>query len=371
MSVTPWLDDGDVRIYHGDVLDVLTELPAESVDCVITSPPYYGLRDYGVEGQIGLEPSMDEHVARIVDVFRGVRRVLAPHGTCWVNYGDLYNANVGAGFMNARTGRQNTVVRSGLPAKNLMGIPWRVALALQADGWYLRSCVIWAKPNPLPESVTDRPTTAHEYVFLLAKQPRYYYDAEAVREPSEWSRWGDQTVPKYEGTATGTGWMQPRSRDDLATMPGSRNLRTVWTIPTEPYPDAHFATYPQELVRRCLLAGCPERVCRECGKPSERIVDIGYANPGNRTTNGPRSLEQRHESPGFAQRLERRATTADWTDCGHDSWRPGVVLDPFLGSGTTALVARNHGRHAVGIELNEEYCRLAARRLAQQSLLTA
>ena len=401
--MTPWLDDGDVRLYHGDCLDVLRELPDGSVDCIATSPPYWGLRDYGSDGQIGLEESPALYVERLVGVFRECRRVLADHGTCWVNLGDSYNSGASGGLDGSTLGggkdnqrasnRHGRGMVASLKPKDLVGIPWRVAFALQDDGWWLRSDIIWAKPNPMPESVTDRPTKSHEYVFLLAKQPRYFFDQEAVREPYRYdgrnvlereagpgshdnhrngkrSRW-----PGISAAAAAAARRDVLDGGAIESEPmdvnhGGRNVRSVWEIATQPYPGAHFATFPQELVRRMIVAGCPERVCRECGQPSERQIDVTYDNPGNRTTNGPRSLEQRHEAPGFGQRLEKRVETVGWSDCGHDAWRPGTVLDPFMGSGTTALVARNHGRHSVGIELNEDYCRIAADRLSQLSLLT-
>jgi DNA modification methylase len=412
----PYVADRDFLLYVGDVLDVLRELDAASVDCVVTSPPYWGLRDYGtgtwaggdadcdhkqranqdhdgggsafrsgryvsqgekasptckcgaarVDRQLGLEASPDEYLAAIVEVFREVRRVLAPHGTCWVNLGDAYASSgerVHGGFNGSTPTAQRTkgerlgapmqLAGSGIKTKDLCGIPWRVAFALQADGWYLRADIVWAKPNPMPESVTDRPTKAHEYVFLLTKQPRYFFDQEAVREPAEWARWGDQTNGKHEGEPTGAGWIGAKSKEQLQggrharhysaenfkttderntryqgpnPADGGRNLRSVWSIATQPYAEAHFATFPEALPERCIAAGCPEWVCRTCGKPRE-------------------------------------------SNCGHDDYRPGVVLDPFMGSGTVALVARKLGRQSIGIELNAEYAALCARRLNQLSLL--
>jgi DNA modification methylase len=388
--VTPYLSDPDLTLYVGDAGEVLAALPEGSVDCCVTSPPYFGLRDYGVEGQIGLEPTPEQYVARLVDVFRGVRQVLAPYGVVWLNLGDSYaqghggSSTEGGGVTLRKHARgeanprarddvdvaswstRDRTPRNVLPGtkpKDLLGIPWRVALALQADGWWLRSDVVWSKPNPMPESVTDRPTRSHEYLFLLTKAPRYYWDAEAVREPDG-------------GKSSGNGFVRPhrlsygdRGAEEQWTPGGGRNIRSVWTIPTQPFPEAHFATFPEELARRAIAAGCPERVCETCGEPSRRVVDVEYENPGNRSTNGPRSLAQRHESPGFGVRLEKRTTTTGWTDCGHGAWRPGVVLDPFMGSGTVAVVARRLGRRAVGIELSPDYAEMIARRTRQLSLL--
>jgi DNA modification methylase len=315
----------------------------------------------------------------MVEVFQGIHRVLAPHGTAWLNLGDSYAGARSYQVSDSKHpshdfGSSNSMeVPAGLKAKDLVGIPWRVALALQTDGWYLRSDIIWNKLNPMPESVTDRPTKAHEYIFLLSKNSRYFFDQENVREPAEWNRWGTQTNDKYEGTQSSATWIPTRSKFELemarkksyppgdttgnrggehikggsggmpSSHPAGRNIRTVWEIPTQSYADAHFATFPKELPRRAILAGCPEQVCRECGKPQERIV-------------------QRSEGSLVTE-------TVGWTDCGHDRWRRGVVLDPFMGSGTVALVARELDRHSIGVELSSAYCGLIADRLKQLSLL--
>lgn len=315
----PYHTNYGMTLYHGDVLDVLRELPDESVQCVVTSPPYWALRDYGVSGQLGLEPTPDEYVAKMVSVFAEVRRVLRTDGTCWLNLGDSYNANQGSGFDTNRDGGHRKAaavsprLRWGKP-KDLVGIPWRVAFALQDDGWWLRSDIIWAKPNPMPESVTDRPTKAHEYLFLLTKSSRYYYDADAIREPHnvDWSdgRRSGQTIghsvmaghPLARG---GTG-QADRSTDYRAfPNPYGRNKRSVWTVATQPYAEAHFATFPAKLIEPCILAGSREG---------------------------------------------------------------DTVLDPFMGSGTTALVARKHGRQAIGIDINADYLDLTIKRNAQQTL---
>ena len=378
------ITDEDLTLYVGDVLDALRLLPAESVDVCVTSPPYWGLRDYGHPGQIGLEATPAEFVARMVDVFREVRRVLAPHGSCWVNLGDSYAANISGGTSGSslsKGGRQtphNRVSRAGrafdVKPKDLVGIPWRVAFALQEDGWWLRSDVIWAKPNPMPESITDRPTKAHEYVFLLTKADRYYFDAEAVKEAAVGQNAHDLTGGRYspEGQTAHTG-----SRNGAAV--GTRNVRSVWTIPTQPYPDAHFATFPEALPARCITASAPERVCEECGRPSTRILERRPTGQTQRQAAGWDTGEGGH---GSFHREGRRQTdgpvpvvavmervTVGWTDCGHDAWRPGVVLEPFAGSGTTLAVARRLGRRSIGIEINPEYVPLIEARTRQLSLL--
>ena len=305
----------DLRIINADVMDGLAQLESGSVRCVVTSPPYWGLRDYGIPGQLGLERTPEEYVARMVAVFAEVRRVLADDGTLWMNLGDSYASQTkGSGGPSAKqcsnAGSRYEMsqrLHHGLKDKDLVGIPWRVAFALQDDGWYLRSDIIWAKPNPMPESVTDRPTKSHEYVFLLAKSERYFFDADAVREPlapESTARYayafgGAKSTALVEQNRRGIGQRTRPVGERVATA--GRNVRTVWTIATEPYPEAHFATFPTALPERCIRAG-------------SRIGD--------------------------------------------------TVLDPFAGSGTTLMVARGLGRNAVGIELNPEYCRLIEKRCA-------
>ena len=322
----------------------MSSLDDRSVHCCITSPPYYGLRDYGVDGQIGLEPTLAEYIAALVDVFREVRRVLRDDGTLWLNLGDSYTsggraARDGDDKLAAREMGVCPVTPTGLKPKDLKMVPARVAIALQDDGWYLRSDIIWAKTNPMPESVTDRPTSAHEHVFLLTKSPRYYYDADAIREPNSSPEQFEhnvkyaKTYDAYDDRAGATG--QPgnvnnvgihsragkqaghgrrhagfNARWDAAeanggVLPG-RNKRNVWTISTTPYPGAHFATFPPKLVEPMILAGCPEG---------------------------------------------------------------GTVLDPFLGSGTTLMVADWRGRNGVGVELNRGYAEMAKNRICSKGTM--
>lgn len=319
MTAKPAIDDGDVRIWLGDVIDGLRAMPDELAQTCVTSPPYWGLRDYGSDGQIGLEQTPDEYVARMVGVFREVRRVLRDDGTLWLNLGDSYAtggmsnpspaSTLGGG--KDRGAAEYKIARTrpvALKNKDLVGIPWRVAFALQADGWYLRSDIIWSKPNPMPESVTDRPTKSHEYVFLLSKSARYLYDHEAIREPlvstpEQYLRAGKSVLENHQYGEVAGGPLGPSS---FASVPDGRNARSVWQIATKPYAEAHFAVFPPELPERCIKAG-------------SRDGD--------------------------------------------------TVLDPFMGSGTTAYVARHLGRRAVGCELNHEYIEIAARRLRQLSLL--
>ncbi len=376
------------QLLTGNNYEVLQTLPAGSVHCVVTSPPYFGLRDYGVAGQIGLEPTPEEYVSRLVSVFNQVRRVLRDDGTLWLNLGDSYagggvhaahHANPGISQAARRGADVETPVPDGLKPKDLIGIPWRVAFALQSDGWYLRSDIIWAKPNPMPESVTDRPTKAHEYVFLMSKRARYFYDTEAIKETSITP--AGETWEERKAKGAKSGWRET-GRFDIESgrtftnlgRGGFRNARTIWEIATEPYPGAHFAVFPSNLVKPCILAGTSSHgVCEVCGAPWERVIEKPDM------TDRPRRSEdakyQQNEwtgvtSAGQAYQEWRNANpnvTVGWrATCDHNAPAvPATVLDPFSGSGTTAAVALSLGRNAVGIELNPTYTRLAERRVAE------
>lgn len=303
-------------IEFGDCRETMRKWAKEGIKAqtCVTSPPYFGLRDYGRDGQIGMEETPEEYISEMVEVFRCVRDVLADDGTVWLNIGDSYcNSN---GFARAspeyqREGRNNMPANdrkldklhaTGLKTKDLIGIPWMLAFALRADGWYLRQDIIWHKPNPMPESVQDRCTKAHEYIFLLSKSQKYYYDHEAIKDPVK-QDWGtrDRTEGKYHNEGSG---LQPHS--GLEKSYEMANKRSVWTVNTKPYAGAHFAVFPQELIEPCILAGAP----------------VG-----------------------------------------------GIVLDPFMGSGTTAQVAQNLGRQYIGCELNTDYKPLQDKRVAQQALV--
>lgn len=309
-------DDYLNKILCGDALEVLRSFPDGVIDTCVTSPPYWGLRDYGVDGQLGLEPTPEEYTAKMVEIFREVRRVLKDEGTLWLNLGDSYCGTGNKGeykdpkYLDGRNGQKvalNNKIK-GLKAKDLVGIPWRVAFALQADGWWLRSDIIWSKPNPLPESVTDRPTKAHEYIFLMSKSQKYYYDAEAIRETAVN---GDPNPPRGSRGVLGNQNNGRRKQDEVGkrTYTGfngryrpleKRNKRTVWTVSTRPFSGAHFATFPEKLIEPCILAGSPEK---------------------------------------------------------------GIVLDPFMGAGTTAKVALQLNRNFTGIEINPEYKQMAEKRI--------
>lgn len=326
------------KIICGDALTKLKKLPDESIDSCVTSPPYWGLRDYGVEGQLGLEKTPEEFVASMVAVLSEVRRVLKKEGTLWLNIGDSYATASSPGFQGKngqRVGRRfttsNTIPKlgAGIKQKDLVGIPWMLAFALRADGWYLRQDIIWSKPNPMPESITDRCTKSHEYIFLLSKSSKYYYDAEAIKTEAK-----STIVARPAGWATGrdhsaVGWATEKNQGRKAagadkrsalsgkglhgpsgtTRPdgseignGKANKRSVWSVQTEAFSEAHFATFPEKLIEPMIMAGTPPK---------------------------------------------------------------GIVLDPFMGAGTTALVAKKLGRNYLGIELNPEYIKMAEKRLQQ------
>lgn len=316
----PYYQDDLVTLHHGTAVTVADRLAPGSVRTIVTSPPYFGLRDYGHDDQIGAESSVGEYVDSLVATFAALRRALTDDGTLWVNLGDSYNAKPGQRKVTDKAGAKQQTKRGstgspsinveGLTAKNLLGVPWRVAFALQDDGWILRSDIIWAKPNPMPESVTDRPTKAHEYLFLFAKSPKYFYDADAIKESAVTGFNGSEfhtgktadhqlgrasTQPRFGGTKQNGG--RTYSGNEYAPN-GLANKRTVWSVSTVPFAGSHFAVYPPELIRPCILAG---------------------------------------------------------------SARGDTVLDPFSGSGTTGMVATQEGRRYVGIDVNSEYLDLSLR----------
>ena len=379
--MTEYFNNGIIQLYQSDARNL--PIPDNSVDCVVTSPPYWGLRDYSTEGQLGLEETFEEWVTNMVAVFREVWRVLKPTGTLWMNLGDTYahSGSSGGGSPDGPRKSREIVhkaqiktggtMRNGIKPKDLVGQPWKVAFALQADGWYLRSDIIWSKPNPMPESVTDRPTKAHEYVFLLTKSPRYYYDADAIREQQiteAHGKMGNGLIGAHNGMSHGR-WNPDGER---VWNPLGRNKRTVWEIPTQPYPEAHFATYPEKLVEPCILAGTSEKgVCSECGKPWERITDTPdwYKElDGHTAPDGHKNLN-RGVNAGFGAKKDsvtKPVTTIGWEptcECNADTV-PATVLDPFVGSGTTLAVAQRLGRKGIGTDISTEYLQLAEKRIS-------
>jgi DNA modification methylase len=398
-----------ITFLTGDCRDVLPTLADASVQCVVCSPPYYALRSYLPDGhadkhrEIGSEPTPDAFVATLVEVFREVRRVLRDDGTCWVNLGDSYSGGKTGRTDQDRNSRnmdgRNTAnasltgqpdgwqrpVAPGYKPKDLLMMPARVALALQADGWWLRSDIIWHKPNPMPESCRDRPTSAHEHVFLLTKKPSYYFDNDAIREPqSEGTieRFGNGNAPRKPGIKQGGSDRKTLSFDQAtpdAILPNGRSCRNVWTIATHAYSAAHFATYPPELVERCIRAGTSEKgCCPQCGAPWYRVTEGNGAATGK--SYNDHSLDavagMSQPSPNKKGGSEwRKAQAADpirttgWSpscQCNAEVV-PCTVLDPFSGAGTTALVADRLQRNAIAIDLSHEYRDMAAARIAEDA----
>jgi DNA modification methylase len=435
------------QVLEGDCREQLATLEPGSAQTCVTSPPYFGLRDYGtgaweggdegcdhiagmarqdteretpggrggsfrggtvqfrdecgkcgarrVDRQIGLEPTPDEYVAGLAAVFREVRRVLRDDGTVWLNLGDSYSGSgpSGASYQSETTKRRaegngmdgafrisKTLADRGLTyaekkpvpvpgtkPKDLLGIPWMVAFALRADGWYLRSDIIWSKPNPMPESVTDRPTKAHEYLFLLSKGPRYFYDADAIREDGTNRAPGNVTHKHTEAYANGDEFSRTEGGLLEIGASASRNRRSVWTVATQPFPGAHFATFPARLIEPCILAGSAPKACGECGAPWRRVVE------GERIGELPRRPDEAHNggtglTPHSGYRGNLSVRTVGWeSSCAHDDDSGScVVLDPFAGSGTTGVVAGRLGRDFVGIELNPEYAQMARDRITAE-----
>ncbi len=360
------------EIIKGGALKVLKTFPSESVQCVVTSPPYWGLRDYGHEGQGGLEDTPEAHVKWIVKVMRKVRRVLRADGTLWLNYGDCYASSGKSGIQaldklgerlgtgggkkhsNQKSGR--APCPAGLKHKDLVLMPFRIALALQEDGWWVRSDIIWHKSNPMPESVTDRPANAHEHVFLLTKSARYFYDADAVREPHTGlspEHYG-QSVGSMSSGSNGERIYKQGDKKPRIYNPLGRNLRSVWTIPTQAYPGAHFATFPEALVEPCIKAGTSEKgACPECGMAWKREIERtsmlirsgpkagGYRSRTTDSLSGTMISPPKSRMIGWKQGCE----------CPPAPPIPCVVLDPFAGSGTVGIVAYRLGREFVGIDL--------------------
>jgi DNA modification methylase len=378
-------------LLQGDALEQLKTLPGESIHCCVTSPPYWGLRDYGVDGQLGLESTPDEYVAKMVEVFREVRRVLRDDGTLWLNLGDSYasggmsnpssKSTLGGGKdLGAADYSITRKVPNGLKPKDLVGIPWRVAFALQADGWWLRSDIIWAKPNPMPESVTDRPTKAHEYIFLLTKSERYYYDADAIKENSVDPQ-GSAARYKYafsgrDGLIMPDGKPQQIAPKGIREFSSKRNKRTVWNINTKPFSEAHFAVFPPEIPEICIKAGTSEKgCCPECGASWERIIEKETCFEGGSGKAG-RTAEEVNTLGKWAGKQYGKniklgpviiTSTTGWKPactCGTDRTIPCTVLDPFAGAGTTLWVAEQLGVNSIGIELNPDYCEIIRQRMA-------
>lgn len=372
-----------VDIIQGNCLDVLSKLPDGHFQTCVTSPPYFGLRDYGAEGQIGREASPEEFVEALVEVFRGVRRVLRDDGTLWLNLGDSYASNAGGetgdGIGSDGYARRNRLARhpatvrgGGIKPKDLLGIPWRVAFALQADGWWLRSAIVWEKPNPMPESVTDRPTSAYEMVFLMSKSDRYFYDATAIREPhspASVARAAHNRSASHKWADGGPGNQTLANDMTKALHPDGRNARNVWTISTQPFSGAHFATMPPKLAERCIKTGTSERgCCASCGAPFRRVLGDAVKTGGRSAGNGfvrpeRKSMGGRGDETVWEPTARPTIGWEPTCRCSPSEPVPCSVLDPFGGAGTTGLVANRLRRNVTLIELNPAYAEMAGRRI--------
>jgi DNA modification methylase len=380
-------------ILQGNVNDKLKEIESDSIQCVVTSPPYWGLRDYGTDGQLGLEATPEEYVENMVKVFREVRRVLKDDGTVWLNLGDSYASNQSDGDRVIKySPKQKTNagklgggqrVPVGLKTKDLVGIPWRVAFALQADGWYLRQDIIWHKPNPMPESVTDRCTKSHEYIFLLTKSAQYFYDNDAIKEKAVGGGWGGNNPMNVNNSKDRENIHNGLTRERDMEFE-TRNKRSVWKINTKPYKDAHFAVFPEELPTICIKAGTSEYgECSECGKAHTKIIQATSPDGRSAVMMGGRTYDESGKGPMGDNMIDHgvrgsfnsggkvlEKTHIGWQPtCSCDADRvPQIVLDPFFGSGTTGWVAQRLGRKWIGIELNPEYVKIAEKRFAQREL---
>jgi DNA modification methylase len=387
------------KIIQGDCIAGMRTLPDACIQTCITSPPYFALRDYsGGEEEIGQEDTVEGYVQKMVEVFREVRRILRDDGTVWLNLGDSYMSAKGCSPPPQTLGKgaadgqpkdfvpPNRKDQKGLKDKDLIGIPWRVAFALQADGWYLRQDIVWSKPNPMPESVTDRCTKSHEYIFLLSKKKHYYFDHEVIREPAALTTYArslrgvsdthknvdgapgqpphSMNKPRKNARAFGAKTQEGTKRGDVGNTfvdTGKRNKRSVWTITTKPFRGAHFATYPKDLIEPCVLAGTSEHgCCSKCGAPWERQVESTRIARNELPPEDPRYRPNTYkgaygEINGKGDAGYNSTKTLGWAascKCKDAEVVPCTVFDPFTGSGTTAVVALQHGRNYIGTELN-------------------
>jgi len=391
-------------IYEGDVLEVLRTLESGSVNTIITSPPYWGLRDYQAEGQIGLEPTLEEYLDRLLNVAAELKRVLRDDGVMFWNHGDSYGGSNGVGYKQtieeknrAIGGREGNVsvkktrrIKEAVPAKSMVMQNYRLAMRMvDEQGWILRNILVWHKVNHMPSSVRDRFTNAYEPVFFFVKNQKYWSDLDAVRVPHkatsiERAKRGVGSNHKYAnlphyGGGGGINKPRPNIKHDITVgrmgnfsyddplpsgplHPLGKNPGDVWSLTMEPLPEAHFAHFPTKLINPMVKFGCPKWICKRCGVPRSRDTKKGiFVQTGGKRKKDTPSLSQKQKEEGTGYHL--RSTTG-WSDCGCSAgWQPGTVLDPFMGSGTTALVAAQHGCNFIGIELNPEYIEIAKRRI--------
>jgi len=358
------------QIMNGECLEHLKELPEKSINMCMTSPPYWALRDYGVDNQLGLEPTFDEYINKLCDIFDEVKRVLRDDGTCWVNIGDTYsatrwtnNTDTGQPMNNFKDGHRgiNPIKETGnIPDKCLVMIPFRFAIEMVNRGWILRNTIIWHKRNCMPSSVKDRFTVDFEYLFLFSKNKKYYFETQYEPHTSKTDldkrtnkTWSDKIADGGSGKQN-----KGRSREEFYGSQG-RNKRTVWAINPKPFSEAHFAVYPEELCETPIKAGCPEFVCVKCGKAREKIVETENS---KRTRKVGEGQDSEVGTKGRAGEVE--VINEYLSNCGcNEGFTSGIVLDPFFGSGTTGLVALKQNKKFIGIELNPEYIKIAQSRL--------
>jgi site-specific DNA-methyltransferase (adenine-specific) len=368
----PYYSGSDIKIFNGDCIDVLRGMDAENIDMCITSPPYWGLRDYGEDGQLGLEPTYQEYIDKLIAIFDEVKRVLKDTGTCWVNIADSYGGCQGRGDGKGNEYSQKVTQSMNIMAKSLIGIPERFAIAMTDAGWIRRNTIIWHKPNCMPSSADDRFTVDFEYLYFFTKKTKYWFEQQFEPHLTPVGPLRDKNKElSNEGYPDGD-----RFSAGLRTGYGEngRNKRCVWKIPTQSYSDAHFATYPEELVATPIKAGCPKYICKECGKARDKIMERDNAVPvrdKSKVRHTPagthKAIGQKHNEWLSKNPLKDKG----YTDCGCNAgFKGGTVLDPFMGSGTTLKVARELGRKGIGIELNPEYIEMALKRInVSQELL--
>jgi len=374
------------RIIQGGAVESLRDIESETVDLIVTSPPYWGLRDYGVEGQLGLESHPQEYLEKLWEIFDECKRVLKPTGCCFVNLGDTYFSGVLGETRNtnrnnqtggsmaacqANWGGARKVLGDGgwLKPKNLLMIPSRFAIGMQDRGWWLRNDIVWHKPNAMPSSVKDRFSCTWEHLYFFTRSARYWFDLDAVREA--------YTSDAKEHDAGVRDWEQPGLNERgagaiIKVNPLGKNPGDCWIIPTAPFPEAHFATFPPALIRKPIRAGCPPKCCVECGKPWERIVERTEIKPprGQSAKSAAQDIPGNpmyrggHHNDGWGEYSHKTVGWQPTCECGGET-RPGIVLDPFMGSGTTLVVAKQECRRGIGIELSEEYCAMAEKRIGQ------
>jgi DNA modification methylase len=391
-NIEYWLNE----VHQGDAREKLKEMPEESVDMVVTSPPYFGLRDYGKDDQMGLEESPYEFIQNLVDVGDEIYRVLKPTGSFYLNLGDTYAGGGGISGVPDDWDSASTQDREkypdSVPARDVefpdkckMLIPHRTAISLMDNGWICRNDIVWSKPNPMPESVTDRRSTKFEYTFHFVKQQDYYYDLDSIREPysdvskkrAEYGFEGsNRTTEEY-----GAGNERDFNPDDIASNPNGKNPGDIQEVTTANHSEAHFAVFPQDLIEPHIKSSCPEKICKKCRKPYERIVEsepnpegiLGKKEPNSKTQSGghdPEEIEGTRLKEGHNPTQYRSAEFKGWEstcDCDTEEVESGVVLDPFIGSGTTAVVAEKLGRDWIGIDLNKDYVEMSYDRIDDET----